>query len=201
MTKSLAAIKNKSHKLDFAVKEINTKTVTDYLLKINAKKSTGPDGLSPKILKLSASAVATPLTSLFNYCIRTSTLLSDWKMSNVTPIHKKGEVTVKNNYRPVSVLSAISKLFEKVMFDQLYALFTPTFSPNMSGFLKGHSCATALIKLTDALDEKKEVGVVAIDLTKVFDCICHNLLLANEHHLRTLFIQQQESTRRRNSRN
>ena len=85
-----------------------------------------------------------------------------------------------NNYRPVSVLSAISKLFEKkVMFDQLYALFTPTFSPNMPGFLKGHSCATVLIKLTDdwrsALDEKKEVGVVAIDLTKASDCICHTI--------------------------
>ena len=101
---------------------------------------------------------------------------------NVTPIHKKNEVTNKNNYRPVSVLPAISKLFEKVMFDQLYASFAPTFSPNMSGFLKGHSCATALIKLTDdwrsALDEKKETGVVAIDLSKAFDCICHNLLLA-----------------------
>ena len=68
------------------------------------------------------------------------------------------------------------------MFDQLYASFAPTFSPNMSGFLKGHSSATALIKLTDdwrsALDEKKETGVVAIDLSKAFDCICHNLLLA-----------------------
>ena len=68
------------------------------------------------------------------------------------------------------------------MFDQLYASFAPTLSSNMSGFLKGHSCATSLIKLTDdwrsALDEKKETGVIAIDLSKAFDCICHNLLLA-----------------------
>ena len=60
--------------------------------------------------------------------------------------------------------------------------FLPTFSTNMSGFLKGNSCATALIKLADDwrmdLDQKKEVGVVAIDLSKAFDCICHNLLLA-----------------------
>ena len=65
-------------------------------------------------------------------------------MSNVTPIHKKDEVTDKNNYRPVSVLPAISKLFEKVMFDQLYVSFAPILSSNMSGFLKGHSCATFL---------------------------------------------------------
>ena len=103
-------------------------------------------------------------------------------MSNVTPIHKKDEVTDKNNYRPVSVLPAISKLFEKVMFDQLYVSFAPILSSNMSCFLKGHSCAKALIKLTDdwrsALDEKKEMGVIAIDLSKDIGCICHNLLLA-----------------------
>ena len=68
------------------------------------------------------------------------------------------------------------------MFDQLYASFAPILSSNMSGFLKGQPCATALIKLTDdwrcALDEKKEMGVIAIDLSKAFDCICHNLLLA-----------------------
>ena len=68
------------------------------------------------------------------------------------------------------------------MFDQLYASFAPILSSNMLGFLKGHSCATALIKLTDdwrsALDEKKEMGVIAIDLSKAFDCIRHNLLLA-----------------------
>ena len=60
-------------------------------------------------------------------------------------IYKKGDTSDKNNYRPVSVLPAISKLFEKVLFDQLYSSFLPTFSPNMSGFLRGHSTATALI--------------------------------------------------------
>ena len=103
-------------------------------------------------------------------------------MSNVTAIHKKDEVTNKNNYRPVSVLPKISKLFEKVMFDQLYASFAPILSSNMLRFLKGHFCAAALIKLTgnwrSALDKKKQTGVVAIDLSKAFDCICHNLLLA-----------------------
>ena len=114
---------------------------------------------------------------------RNGPLPSKWKKSNVTPFHKKGEATDKNNYRPVSALSAVSKLFEKVMFDQLYTSFASNISRNMSGFLKGHSCATALIKLTDhdwrhALDEKKDVSVAAIDLSEAFDCICHNLLLA-----------------------
>ena len=75
------------------------------------------------MLKLSAPAVATPLTTLFNYCIRTSILSNDWRMSNMTD---------KNKDRPDSVLSAIFKLLERVIFDQLYASFVP----NMSGFLK-----------------------------------------------------------------
>ena len=158
-------------------KEINTETVTDHIFKMNAKKSTGLDVLYSKILELSARAVTTPLTSLFNYCIRTSILLSDWKMSNVTPIHKKVDVTDKNNYGPVIVLSAISKLFEKATFNQLYAFLTPLFSPNLLDFLKGHSCATALIKLADdwrsACNEKRELNVVAIDLSKAFYCMCH----------------------------
>ena len=114
----------------------NRNRVIDYLLKVNAKKSTGPDDVSPKIIKLFAPSIASPPANLFNRYIRKSALPSEWKMSNVTPIHKKGETKDKNNYQPVSVLSAISKLFEKVMFHQLYTSFTPTFSSNMLCFLK-----------------------------------------------------------------
>ena len=86
-------------------------------------------------------------------------------MSNVTLIHKKGETTDKSNYRPVSVLSAISKLFEKVMFDQLYSSFTTTFSSNMLGFPKRHSCAAALIKLETRSRRKERSG-----------CGCHQFI-------------------------
>ena len=62
--------------LDFTFMEIKTEVIIDNLLKLNPKTATGHDGLSPKILKLSTAALATPLTNLFNYCIRTSTLPS-----------------------------------------------------------------------------------------------------------------------------
>ena len=92
------------------------------------------------------------------------------------------QLSIINNYRPVSVLSVISKVVERLKFDQLYSVFTPVFSDNMSGFLRGHSCCSALLILTEdwrqALDSKKDVAVVAIDLSKAFDSICHNLLLA-----------------------
>ena len=135
-----------------------------------------------KILKISAPSLASPLTKLVNHCIRTSTWPTQWKLSNVTPVFKKDDASLASNYRPISILSAIPKILEKVMFDQLYNAFRPVFSPNMSGFLKGHSCCTALVKMIDdwrlALDSKKVTGSIAIDLSKAFDSICHNLLLA-----------------------
>ena len=102
--------------------------------------------------------------------------------SNISPVHKKSDETDKTNYRPVSVLSALSKIYEKVMFDQMYSAIHPHLSLNLSGFLKGHSCCTALLKMTDDwrgnLDDRKHVAAVTVDLSKAFDSVCHNLMLA-----------------------
>ena len=100
----------------------------------------------------------------------------------MTPVFKKDIATSVSNYRPISVLSIIPKILEKVMFDQLYDVFQPLFSSNMSGFLRGHSCCIVLVKMVDdwrlALDSKKVTGSIATDLSKAFDSIRHNLLLA-----------------------
>jgi hypothetical protein len=152
--------------LNFSFEPVSLEYVAKLLLDLDEKKSCGPDGFTPKILKLSAPAIAISLTKLFNYCITTSTWPEDWKLSNVSPVHKKDDVTDKRNYRPISVLSAIAKVFEKIKYEQLYTKFSTIFSSNMSGFLRGHSCCSALVKLTDdwrvSLDNKKEVGVIVI---------------------------------------
>ena len=74
------------------------------------------------------------------------------------------------------------KLYEKVLLDQIYEAFYWGLSPNLSGFLKGHSCCTALLKLTEywraCLDRREAVAAVAIDRSKAFDPVCHPLLLA-----------------------
>jgi len=76
----------------------------------------------------------------------------------------------------VSVLTALSKLYEKVMFDQIYEAFYWKLSPNLSGYLKGHSCCTALLKMTEdlraCLDRRETVAVVAVDLSKAFVIHC-----------------------------
>ena len=176
---SVLTIKNSAQKLDFSFEPVSISRVAESLANLNIRKSAGPDGLSPKLLKLSVPVIAGPLTKLFNRCIISSVWPSQWKLYNVTPVYKKEDETSKSNYRPISVLSTIPKVFEKLKFDQLYRHFSPLFSDNMSGFLRGHSCCTALLKLTEdwrlALDSKKDVGVIAIDLSKAFDSICHNL--------------------------
>ena len=108
---------------------------------------------------------------------------SEQKCSNITPALKKAEDTVyKRNYRPVSILTTLSKVYEKVLYDQMYGEFCHFLSTNLSGFLKNHSCCTALLKMTedwrDCLDNREAVAAVAVDLSKAFDSICHNLLLA-----------------------
>ena len=176
------SIPSRDFKLNFSFQPVCVSYIQSLLDRIKCNKSCGPDNIMPKILKYSAPSIAVHLTRLLNLYISTSTWPTEWKLSHVTPVFKKDDATLVSNYRPISVLSIIPKILEKVNFDQLYDVFKPLFSSNMSGFLRGHSCYTALIKMFDdwrlALDSKKVIGSIAIDLSKAFDSICHNLLLA-----------------------
>ena len=146
---SFSAIRNSAQKLDFSFEPVSIPRVAESLVNLNSRKSAGPDGLSPKLLKLLVPVIAVPLTKLFNRCIISSVWPSQWKLSNVTPVYMNEDEKSKSSYRPISVLSTIPKVFEKLKFDQLYRHFLPLFSDNMSGFLRGHSCCTALLKLTE----------------------------------------------------
>ena len=105
-----------------------------------------------------------------------------WKVARVTPIFKEGDKTEKSNYRPISVLPVISRLFEKLVSDQLYQYMKENglFSPDQSGFLRLHSTLTCLLKNTDdwynGLDLGRLVGLVFIDLKKAFDTVDHDIL-------------------------
>ena len=182
---SISSISSRDFKLNFSFQPARVSYIQSVLDRIKCNKSCGPDNIMPKILKYSAPSIAVHLTKLLNLCISTSTWPTEWKLSHVTPVFKKDDATLVSNYRPISVLFIIPKILEKVIFDQLYDVFKPLFSSNMSGFLRGHSCYTALIKMVDdwrlALDSKKVIGSIAIDLSKAFDSICHNLLLAKLH--------------------
>ena len=107
----------------------------------------------------------------------------DWKLAKVSPIYKTGERIDPNNYRPISVLSTIARIFEKVIYEQLYDYLSRKniLDPRQSGFRSLHSTVTALLDVTNQwcfnIDRGLINGVLFLDLKKAFDTVDHNLLL------------------------
>ena len=128
---------------------------------LNPRKAVGCDNISQRSLGLSSPVISEPLTCLINYFISNRQWATIWKSSNIVPVFKKESGTDKTCYRPVSVLTALSKLYEKVIFDQRYEALNWRLSPNLSGYLKGHSCCIALLKMTEdwraSLDRREAV--------------------------------------------
>ena len=104
------------------------------------------------------------------------------KNAIITPVYKKGTKTSKDNYRPASILSNISKIYERLMFKQISEYFEPILSKFQCGFRKGFSVQHCLLSMLEkwkmAIDNKKTFGELLTDLSKAFDCLSHNLLLA-----------------------
>ena len=107
------------------------------------------------------------------------------KCAEVSPIFKKDDYLLKGNFRPVSILTSISKIYENVVNNQLLGHFYEIFNDLLSAFRKGHSCQLLLLKFVEymknALDQKHAVGALFMDLSKAFDCLPHGLLVAKLH--------------------
>ena len=107
------------------------------------------------------------------------------KLASVTPVFKKNAPTSKNNCRPVSVSPVISKIFERIICNQLSAFFEEIFSKFQCGFRKGHSTQhwplMMLESWKEAVDKNKAFGALMKDLSKAFDCLSHDLLIAKLH--------------------
>ena len=104
------------------------------------------------------------------------------KDAEVSPLFKKDDNMDKHNFRPVSVLSCVSKVFERVYNDQMVLFFEDMMSSFLSAFRKKYSCETLLIKMIEdwrvLLDKHKVIGAMLLDLSKAFDCLPHDLLKA-----------------------
>lgn len=173
----------KKRELTFSIPFLSVYEVYIYLSTLKNKNSCGFDGISPKILKFSAPYIADSLTYLFNLCIAHNYFPNDFKHAKVIPIYKKGDVSDVNNYRPISLLSSLSKPLERHIHRclSLYIDKNDLLHSNQSGFRKQHSCETAVCRITNSwlndMNISKMIGTVFIDLTKVFDLIHHNILL------------------------
>jgi hypothetical protein len=151
----------------------------DIINSLKHKNSYGYDEISMKILKLSMPFIISPLIYICNRSLSTGIFPSWLKYSQVHLIYKKGERSEMSNYRPISVLTLFSKIFEKVIFNRLY---THIFDNNILaaeqyGFRKNCSMETATFNLINnilqALNDKKLVGVIFCDLIKAFDSANH----------------------------
>ena len=183
-----SVVKIKSHvdgNSQFSFSPTTENTVYKLLNNINPRKSTGSDGIPPKLLKTAAREFSPHITSIINMSINDSVFPHDLKYAELSPIFKASDNLCKKNYRPVSVLPTASKIFEKVYFDQLYEYFTVIFSQYLSAFRKKYNCQHVLLRFLEdwrlSLENKENVGAVLMDLSKAFDCLSHKLLLCKMH--------------------
>ena len=122
------------------------------------------------------------LRDCINDCLLKGSFPDSLNLGNITPVHKKGEPTEKENYRQVSVLPLLSKIFERLIYDQLNEYLEQYLNSLLCGFRKAHSTQHALFRLLqewqNELDKSGFVGTILMDLSKAYDCLPHDLLIA-----------------------
>ena len=175
----------KNAKSEFAAfQPVTVNQISHLLHGLSGNKATGIDKSSCKIIKLAAPVISDSLTLIFNQAITLSSFPDEWKIARVVPLYKNGQRSIPGNYRPISVLPAISKIMERILHDQLYNYLTnfDLFSDTQFGFRKFHSTAGALLDCNNEwyinLDRKMFNLVVLIYLKKAFDTVDHQILLS-----------------------
>ena len=168
----------------FTVPYITPQNVLEVIRNMPPNKATGLNGVGVKILKVAAPAIAPSLCTLINYCIDNSTFPTLQKYAKVIPVYKgHGSKDDMGNYRPISILPLLSKVFEKHIHHALYGYMEENnlLHQLLSGFQRFYSTETALIRLTDQIllymDNDRVTGLIFIDYKKAFELIDHDVLL------------------------
>lgn len=161
---------------------ISLAEVFEELLKLNVNKGPGPDLIPNLFLKNTIYGIAQPLYILFNKSLTTGTFPTAWKNSRVTPVFKSGDKSNVENYRPISILDAIPKFFEKLVTRQMMALIRSVIVDEQHGFLDKRSTVTnlAIIQhfISGAIENRSQLDVIYTDFAKAFDRVSHKVLAA-----------------------
>jgi hypothetical protein len=150
--------------------DIDTNHIKELLTDINPDKSPGPDGIHPRLLKEASELMVTPLHIMFKKSLETAELPNDWKLANISAIHKKGDKRIPGNYRPISLTSVVVKLLEKLIRNQIveHMKAHQLLSNKQYGFVSGRSTLLQLLTVLeswiDAIEKGEEVDVI-------FNCI------------------------------
>ena len=151
-------------------------------MNLDSSKACQDSDIQTKVIKSNSYIFIDALYSEFDRSLETTVFPPSMKLANVTPVHKKGNRSEKGNYRQVSILPNLSKVFERCIYNQIAQFFDKILSKHQCGFRKGHSAQHSLIvlleKWKESVDQGHVFGAFLTDLSKACDCLPHNLLIA-----------------------
>ena len=167
----------------FTFDEVSENDTLKLLCSLKESKSTGPDKINARLVKDSAEVICPTLTKIFNSSLQQGIFPEDLKNATISPIYKNGDKSDCSNYRPISVLSNVAKILEKIVYNQLISYINENniLTNSQFGFRKSHSTTTSLLKSTNKwllnIDKGLINGVLFLDPRKAFDTVDHKILI------------------------
>ena len=164
----------------FVFETVTKEKIEKLITNLNIRKAVQSNDILTKLVKEFSYLFSKYIASSINRCITGGTFVNAFKKSEVRPIYKEDKRTEKSNYRPTSVLSDVSKIYERCIYEQMYSYFDKVFSKNQCGFRKcvNNQHIPMIEKMEASQNNKQFCAAILTDLSKAFDCICYDLLIA-----------------------
>ena len=170
-------------KCSFSLSRVYPDQVDTIISNLNNTTAFGFDQIDTFILKLIRPEIVPAVTHILNLSISTRVFPRSWKKSKIIPLHKKDDPLNPKNYRPVAIVPIISKILERVVFNQLFEYLDDNnlLHPNHHAYRAGHNTTTALIQMYDgwlkAVESGQMTGACFLDMSAAFELVDHDLLL------------------------
>ncbi|CAK1585828.1 unnamed protein product [Parnassius mnemosyne] len=176
-----ANFKQKSNVTQLSKLKISETDVLKIIKTLDTQKGAGPDSIPPIFVKRCGPKIAFPLTLIFNRSLEDGMFPEEWKKARIVPVFKKGDRMDINNYRPISILSCFSKLFESLVYPAFAKHLEHFLTSSQHGFRSGLSVQTNLCNFTSDLikevDRGLEIDVIYTDFSSAFDKVDHKQLI------------------------